>query len=1025
MIVRTHSFKMIAALALVTMTAAGLASCGGGGSRSVSGNGGSPPVSRGSGDQMRIMPQPSTLLPTQQQSQGQPDLGVGPPSVSESSPETGASFTLSAAVNNKGRGASEATTLRYYRSADATITNSDTEVGSEALTGLAASGSSNGSVDLAAPSNPGAYYYGACVDAVTEESNATNNCSASVKVDVGAPKYPNLEVGTAAVTDTSPAAGAAFTLSATVSNTGDGASEATTLRYYRSADATVTNSDTAVGTEAVGTLSASGSSSGSVDLTAPMSPGTYNYGACVDAVTDESNTTDNCSSSMEVTVPVTQQQLQGAPDLEVGAPTVSDTSPETGAAFTLSATVSNTGDGASAATTLRYYRSADAAITASDTAVGTDDVGVLSASGTSAEAISLTAPFTAGTYYYGACVDTVTDESDPTDNCSDPVKVDVEAPKYPDLVVGSPMVSDDGPGPGGSFTLSAAVSNTGDGASAATTLRYYRSADATITASDTAVGTDDVGVLSASGTSAEAISLTAPFTAGTYYYGACVDAVTDESDRTDNCSDSVKVDVEAPKYPDLVVGTPTVSDDGPGPGGSFTLSATVSNRGDGASVATLRYYRSADATITTADTAVGTDDVGLLSASGSSAESISLTAPLSPGPYYYGACVDEVADELNTTNNCSPSVEVTVLQTLQQQAQPDLVVGSPLVSDSTPETGASLTLAATVSNTGGAASAATTLRYYRSADATIAASDTAVGTDDVGVLSASGTSAELISLTAPSTAGTYYYGACVDGVTDESNTANNCSPSVEVTVHGTVPTDLEMIGAATTSNSSPAAGATFSLSATVRNAGGLESDIMLMTFYRSTDATITTSDTEAGFDGVGTLQNGWVHKGLVSLQAPTTLGAYYYGACVWSRDESDYTNNCSTSVLVDVVARQANTPDLVIPKLYYGHFTDGLIPGEEVRFYVQLKNEGDATSPAATVRIYRSNDSTISTDDQEVASGSAEAVGPGATSKEYRLRLWLPSSVGTYYYGACVDGVAGESDTTNNCFLDALVLVVR
>ena len=109
-----------------------------------------------------------------------------------------------------------------------------------------------------------------------------------------------------------------------------------------------------------------------------------------------------------------------------------------------------------------------------------------------------------------------------------------------------------------SFMLSATVSNAGDGESVATTLRYYRSTDATITTTDTAVGTDDVGVLSASGSSAKSISLTAPATAGAYYYGACVDAVTDESDTTDNCSASVKVDVEALKYPDLEVGTPTV-----------------------------------------------------------------------------------------------------------------------------------------------------------------------------------------------------------------------------------------------------------------------------------------------------------------------------------------------------------------------------------------------------------------------------------------------------------------------------------
>ena len=114
--------------------------------------------------------------------------------------------------------------------------------------------------------------------------------------------------------------------------------------------------------------------------------------------------------------------------------------------------------------------------------------------------------------------------------------------------------------------------------------------------------------------------------------------------------------------------------------------------------------------------------------------------------------------------------------------QPDLSVGSASVSDSSPDSGASFTLSATVRNQGSGRSTVTTLRYYRSTDATISASDTAVGTDVVGGLSASGTSAESIGLTAPSSAGTYYYGACVDSVSGEANTANNCSSSVRVTV---------------------------------------------------------------------------------------------------------------------------------------------------------------------------------------------------------------------------------------------------
>ena len=113
---------------------------------------------------------------------------------------------------------------------------------------------------------------------------------------------------------------------------------------------------------------------------------------------------------------------------------------------------------------------------------------------------------------------------------------------------------------------------------------------------------------------------------------------------------------------------------------------------------------------------------------------------------------------------------------------PDLVIQTPSVSDSSPNAGESFTLSATVRNQGNGLSASTTLRYYRSTDATISTGDTQVGTDPVSGLSASGASDESLSLTAPSTAGIYYYGACVDPVSGESATGNNCSRAVTVTV---------------------------------------------------------------------------------------------------------------------------------------------------------------------------------------------------------------------------------------------------
>ena len=113
---------------------------------------------------------------------------------------------------------------------------------------------------------------------------------------------------------------------------------------------------------------------------------------------------------------------------------------------------------------------------------------------------------------------------------------------------------------------------------------------------------------------------------------------------------------------------------------------------------------------------------------------------------------------------------------------PDLIVESPSVDDNTLTTGQSFTLSATVRNQGNASAASTTLRYYRSSNATVTTDDTEVGTDAVNTLSAGSNSPESIILNAPSDAGTFYYGACVDGVSGESDTGNNCSGGVTVTV---------------------------------------------------------------------------------------------------------------------------------------------------------------------------------------------------------------------------------------------------
>ena len=957
-----------------------------------------------------------------------PDLVVVS-SVSNRRPVVGATFTLSATVRNDGDAASPVTVLRYHRSTDERITVTDRAVGTDAVAGLAASGSVSASVELSAPPTPGTYYYGACVDAVGEERDATNNCSTAIEVYVQESEsvsqgLPDLTVAPPTVSDGGPGVGTTFFLSVTVKNAGDGAAPSAMVRYFQSPDETISTTDTPAGSDTVVELGVFGSGSKSVELTAPSTPGVHFYGACVDAVAKESDTTNNCSPSVELNVPRSEPQTEGHPDLSIAALVVALSPAGTypNDAFTLSATVSNSGEADAAATTLRYYRSTDSTISTSDTEVDTDEVAGLAASASGSELVDLTAPSTPGTYYYGACVDAVEEESDMTNNCSTSRQIEVLDPERPpDLVVASPSVSDDGPVAGETFTLSMTVRNDGDGDSAATTLRYYRSADATVTTSDTEVGTDAVTGLAASASSDESVEVTAPAVTGTYYYGACVDEVAEESDATDNCSPSVRVDVREPPptRPNLEVGMPTVDDTSLETSAHFRLSVTVSNTGNRNSAATtLRWYRSTDATITTSDTDVGTDSVRLLatdSGRDTSIESIALTAPSTAGTYYYGACVDAVTDESDTTDNCSASVRVDVVEPTMS---PDLVAGSPAVDDASPEMGATITLSATVSNTGDRDSAATTLRFYRSVKRSIEPTDTWVGSVAVGTLAASGGSsgALSLSLTAPSTAGTYYYGACVDAVAGESDTTNNCTQSLALTVDGPPP-DLVVGRASVTEIREDG---TFWLAATVRNQGAGGSAAATVRYYRSTDGTITTSDTTVGTDEAPTLIPSAGYGATINLTAPTSSGTYYYGVCVDEVPrESDTTNNCSVSVRVEV---GGPPPDLVVLAPSVSAINETYPLDGTFSLVVTVRNQGGGTAAATTVRYYRSTDGTITTSDTELHTGPVNRLSTLGTS-EATVLLTAPTTAGTYYYGACVDAVARESDTTNNCSSAASLVV--
>ena len=230
------------------------------------------------------------------------------------------------------------------------------------------------------------------------------------------------------------------------------------------------------------------------------------------------------------------------------------------------------------------------------------------------------------------------------------------------------------------------------------------------------------------------------------------------------------------------------------------------------------------------------------------------------------------------------------------------------------------------------------------------------------------------------------------------------------------------------------AGDHFQLDARIWNQGKAASNATTLHYYLSTDESISTEDTAVASDSVVSLLGKGKHptrrraEMSETLKAPHTPGVYYYGVCIaGAANESDTRNNCSQAIVmtveapppppVPVVSQETvplprpEGPDLAI---IAGRVDRSTIKvGEGVRLHITIKNLGRRSAAATTIRYYRSSDAPISIEDTELRAAPMGQLGAGQSIATWSL-LPSPASLGVYYYGARIDGVASEVDTFNN-----------
>ena len=672
---------------------------------------------------------------------GSPDLVVQSPSVSSNNVASGASFTLGATTRNQGNGSSPATTLHYYRSTDATVSTSDTEVGTDAVRRLSASGASAESIDLTAPAGAGTYYYGACVDAVAGESNTGNNCSASVTVTV--------------TTQTPP---------------GTGASKL----YWTDWGTDKIQRANPDGSGVEDLVSGAGLD-GPDGLALDMAGGKMYW---TDAGSNKIQRADLNGANVEDLV--TGLEIPYGLALDVSGGKMYWTNRQTNKIQRADLSGANVEDIVTSGLTFPGGLALDAfGGKMYWTNPGADKIQRANLDGSGVEDL-VTSGVSSPT---GIALDVSGGKMYWTDRRTDKIqRSNLNGSDVEDLVT-SGLDSPNGLAldvSGGKLYWADAGTNKVQRANL-----DGSGVEDLVTRADGLVDPSGVAVGTAPGSGGSG-----PGGGGGNGGGGATQTRTAFESSTPSGYERI-----------------TLSDNG-------TIWGVPTKYTTDSDVGTVAYvllgslkecaFANAEAD-RQSKVYIKTQSLGRLS--NFESETVCRTASRAWASSWNGVRITHLRffDESSPTNVKEAVYNASTGQMELDGVSPggnggggggggasaDLVVETPSVSNSSPDAGASLTLSATVRNRGTGSSAATTLRYYRSSDATISSSDTEVGTDAVEGLAASGASTESIGLSAPSNSGTYYYGACVDAVAGESDTGNNCSAAVSITVATVVPPTAE------------------------------------------------------------------------------------------------------------------------------------------------------------------------------------------------------------------------------------------
>ncbi|MCF2149337.1 C2 family cysteine protease [Desmonostoc muscorum LEGE 12446] len=223
-----------------------------------------------------------------------PDLVIS--SISATSGTSGSNLNFTYKIKNQGTATANSNSTQFYLSKDTALDSSDTYLGSDSVSSLAAgvSSSESASVALASTLASGTYYLIAKADggSTISESNENNNLAYQA-ITITAPAKPDLIISS--ITASSGVAGTNLSFTYKIKNQGTVSASGSSTGFYLSKNTTFDSSDIYLGLDTVSSLAAgvTNTESASVALSSTLISGTYYLFAKADGENKISESNEN------------------------------------------------------------------------------------------------------------------------------------------------------------------------------------------------------------------------------------------------------------------------------------------------------------------------------------------------------------------------------------------------------------------------------------------------------------------------------------------------------------------------------------------------------------------------------------------------------------------------------------------------------------------------------------------------------------------------------------------------------------